>query len=682
MEYLPLDPNKNEIRVLILKDPPETSSNSVLVECTLEHVSLDDYSDQYKTFLKLDGSDKPFRLQSTLWEVITVWEADFGKYPGKIPNPSHWGSSLAQGFSRDPVYDDTSFRSASVYEWGHLYALSYEWGNQTATAEIVVDGHRVTVTKKLHDALRDLLSWWYGNTQKNKPARLWVDALCINQKNVRERNAQIKLMEQIYGTAASVLIRLGPGLEHGNDKETWELLEEVYRVTAETTATDPAGRAALRAPDNWAAWAGICELAIRPYWKRLWIIQEVFLANSTSKIYFGNWFSKPWTFFKTIEIMQSDYRLISNVYPEMNDNFNLAFVNVQPLLILYSSQNFSDILVLLNAARRAKQADIKDKVYGLLGLMDEHIRAYVTPDYHQSAAEVYRNFAVAVIKATGKLNIIYQTSTSSERALQVPSWVPDWASPSEDGIFYQLAFIEHYYKDATADGGTSHTFIEPENPGHLVCRGFKVGSIATLACSVWEVDHDDHDAVIGAHDGGKPVYDGHEGVKEAIWEVLTYGRSTKAELAVKAWLLDIPYFDGHGAEQPILDALNRFQQCNLDFVVDGRRLASYFPQWTDRYETSPDDPDLYRILAVTMVPLICQRFIITRKGYIGFVSRSAKAGDQVFILKGCNVPLILRPRDDNTYHMVGEGYISGLMNGEAVKGLEAGDYEECDIILS
>lgn len=45
---------------------------------------------------------------------------------------------------------------------------------------------------------------------------LWIDALCINQKNPMERNHQVSLMKNIYSSADHVLIWLGPALGESN----------------------------------------------------------------------------------------------------------------------------------------------------------------------------------------------------------------------------------------------------------------------------------------------------------------------------------------------------------------------------------------------------------------------------------------------------------------------------------
>ena len=76
-------------------------------------------------------------------------------------------------------------------------ALSYVWGDSNKRREILVNGKPVQVTENLESALkilRDKLPMRLG-------VRLLVDALCINQKDVKERRAQVQRVWGIYENA-------------------------------------------------------------------------------------------------------------------------------------------------------------------------------------------------------------------------------------------------------------------------------------------------------------------------------------------------------------------------------------------------------------------------------------------------------------------------------------------------
>ncbi|KAF8853415.1 hypothetical protein BDZ45DRAFT_598601, partial [Acephala macrosclerotiorum] len=94
-------------------------------------------------------------------------------------------------------------------------ALSYCWGNTEDQATIVVNGFDVSVTKNLESALREL--------QRRGKDWVWVDALCINQKDQDEMGHQILRMRGIYRNAIETISWLGPD-GNGSAQHAFELL--------------------------------------------------------------------------------------------------------------------------------------------------------------------------------------------------------------------------------------------------------------------------------------------------------------------------------------------------------------------------------------------------------------------------------------------------------------------------
>jgi hypothetical protein len=82
-------------------------------------------------------------------------------------------------------------------------ALSYVWGDPNITVPINVNDHPLPVTTNLEIALRYL-------RLGDEPRILWIDAIVINQRDLKERATQVALMADIYGKAASVRVWLGP----------------------------------------------------------------------------------------------------------------------------------------------------------------------------------------------------------------------------------------------------------------------------------------------------------------------------------------------------------------------------------------------------------------------------------------------------------------------------------------
>lgn len=98
-------------------------------------------------------------------------------------------------------------QEASLNEKEHppYEALSYTWGARQGTVPISCDGKTLLVTPNCESALRHL-------RLKLKSRVLWIDAICIDQTSVSEKNQQVPLMGELYHLATRAIIWLGPGL--------------------------------------------------------------------------------------------------------------------------------------------------------------------------------------------------------------------------------------------------------------------------------------------------------------------------------------------------------------------------------------------------------------------------------------------------------------------------------------
>lgn len=102
-------------------------------------------------------------------------------------------------------------------------ALSYVWGDKKVAKKVVINDIELRVGVNLVDALLQLRAFWankqlkdgsVGTKRKRKelettddpptdiPLHIWADAICINQKNLTERASQVKIMGEIFRTAA------------------------------------------------------------------------------------------------------------------------------------------------------------------------------------------------------------------------------------------------------------------------------------------------------------------------------------------------------------------------------------------------------------------------------------------------------------------------------------------------
>ncbi|CZR69946.1 uncharacterized protein PAC_19847 [Phialocephala subalpina] len=298
--YRPLCGEKNEIRLVTILPPTITKGGKATedgalepVQCVLEHLSLDDYSPGYADFLATDALALPAHLQHQLWKFITRQE-DPELVVGILKSPRQAGNAVAQSLAQtlpvlasNPKYQDKEKynESATRWEWGDYDALSYVWGDPTITRKIIVNGHEVNVTENLEAALRSLQC----RLDDRSGRRLWIDALCINQTDILERNVQVKRMATIYNKADTVIAWLG--CETDASKSAFRFIRKHTEGVLQTPDLELDFIKAVRENPGCLrkeTWKGLTDLICLPYWSRAWIIQEIELANTDALLVWGS----------------------------------------------------------------------------------------------------------------------------------------------------------------------------------------------------------------------------------------------------------------------------------------------------------------------------------------------------------------------------------------------------------
>ncbi|KAE8378076.1 heterokaryon incompatibility protein-domain-containing protein [Aspergillus bertholletiae] len=165
-------------------------------------------------------------------------------------------------------------------------ALSYTWGSTASMETIRMGGKQLHITPNLYFALQHL-RW------PHEDRILWVDGICIDQANEKERGHQVRHMGDVYKQAERVIFWLGPPTYATN-----VILDSLQQFHKESTRhrckkwelSDP------RWVDLWSAVQpglkdrhsalvvqqreGLQELLGRPWFRRVWIIQEVAHARA------------------------------------------------------------------------------------------------------------------------------------------------------------------------------------------------------------------------------------------------------------------------------------------------------------------------------------------------------------------------------------------------------------------
>ncbi|KAK8133437.1 hypothetical protein PG984_005449 [Apiospora sp. TS-2023a] len=603
--------------------------------------------------------------------------------------------------------------SKNRHRWGDYFALSYEWGDPTAIASIVVDGVATNVTRNLQEALKHICGTYWSGQDYEDNMYFWADAICINQRDISERNSQVRLMGDIYTQAKAVCTWTGPGFEL--ESEVPKVLDGVRDIFS--TGVNSDGRA-LFAREYLPGWSILQAIAGRSYWRRLWIIQEQLLARTKSIIFLSSscislldfLLAMCFLVYQTITIVELQ-KADDTFFPD----FNPAFTGHLALLEIFYSfdyvcQGTPNPLRVLQCGARAQQKDKRDKIYGLLSLMDPVIKNAIEVDYRKPYTVVYQDFARCMVEKTGRLDLIYQLTAYAPHNCgpqaigqgdhssidnHMPSWVPDWSSslavsgnPMDSGAIFGVLTL--MFQHRCADSDTSHLPQTEAEPNRLTCRGFFFDTVDGLGCSRNAAEcHDEHDLVASRRSEGEfPVAGGMASMKDAVWQCMTLGAlkdlGIDAELVSRhMYFPNIEYRPGEISQPEVTIA--RWQRCNKQFEVSGVPLSAFFA--TDsaaagRYGVEGLIMQHSRLSWFLILVMMVKRIMTTTRGYVGMTPKASKQGDSIFLLKGCNMPLVLRPYGDGSYRLVGECFVHGIMDGEAMdQFLQDDSVEEMNVVL-
>ncbi|KAH7370058.1 heterokaryon incompatibility protein-domain-containing protein [Rhexocercosporidium sp. MPI-PUGE-AT-0058] len=330
---------------------------------------------------------------------------------------------LEPGLGQDPVR--CRLIHVSLDDNPQYEALSYAWGDPSATKPICLEGKTLQVTENLESALLNLRDESVDNPKERV---LWIDAICINQLHIPERNDQVQRMRDIYGNATLVLIWIGRYHEEVDalalrDVETWgihalvegsreqtmkifEFMANVFKLSSE----DENEMQVLIASATKQDWAHLERLLRRPWFERLWVVQEVYLARKTLLI-------------------------CGRVECEWNEfSHACQFIGLSKLASFTASSSVvnSAMIVLLRNLTHFACTDPRDRLYALLGICCDGEDLNV--DYSKSVQEVYADWAWSHIKETSRLEVFSLGNITISLAAGLPSWVPS-IQPGRGAVF-------------------------------------------------------------------------------------------------------------------------------------------------------------------------------------------------------------------------------------------------------
>jgi hypothetical protein len=604
------------------------------------------------------------------------------------------------------------------------FALSYVWGDPKVTTNITVDGRRFAATTNLVAALEILIEVFVEQVEENWV--FWIDAICINQDDVQERNDQVKLMGEIFRKARLVFAWLGP--ENDRSTEAIEIMahiaEEMRSATKGDTSflSEPAPpslihKLNLGSPEDLQREVtndSLASLVIarakdlrhlftrRPFWKRAWILQELVFAEQV--LFFCGaaaltyedilviylWFDSKlpapcpstvseidWHVF--ILFLESAFSAPARTYV-LRRTLDEILASERPYLKAWSILKYSHDLV---------ASDPRDKIYSLLGI----IRLGIEPDYSKTAETLYLEVAHNILPQVPLHEWFDKSVPFTSRMPGLPTWVVDWDSRSKENG-WRISLRGNLYNAAVAMNDLLHQ-VEI-NGSSLLLHGTIFDEVHLLApCS-------DDGSLNSANAFQFDVTGGQlngEVLRSSIPPGFPRGEAS-LRLCIgdrdlhngKRYVVSSTYLDmsrSFLSFMPPLDATTREPQTRPSmYIADTDKFIELFCDETtikladeDKFTEVIEGKEQVIQMSGSQRSELVFRFVkhfrntrhfYTRKGFLGYGPKWIQEGDLVCVLQNCRVPVLLR-RVDNHYHFISTCFVLGVMDGEAVEMVKRGE---------
>jgi hypothetical protein len=615
-----------------------------------------------------------------------------------------------------------SIHPVSLGSYPIYTALSYTWGDETKVRPILIDGHDFDVTHNLFDALHALRC-------EHSDKTMWIDAIAINQKDVSERNREVLRMRDIYSLAQNVEVWLGQASD--DDQAAMEL---VRKLAAEVEDPEDMLAHGLQHVhiDTWQDFFEACTPATihalnglfnRPWWTRVWVVQELSLAKQEKALIVCGASSVPWTSFLIAAYAIEECWFIMNAvmkkeFPDAKlSGFQNGIRMAQCRHVGPGDPKFH-LLELLHQHRDCEATNKRDYLYGLLGLSGDGEHLGIVADYDLTPEEVFIDLFMKHVTATGSLDMLCGCRFPRNLSA-LPTFVPDWSTDQLvpgmcinerycGGDQFEGSPIAHFEKYASAGSSTAATIFE-ENGRKLVARGFTFGTIVELGNVDEGMTFDDVETFGRSGEDGQSAsnsetfnnwlnmvlnsthwpaiekaYDGMQNVLDAFCRVLVGNRNNRMTRPLN--LIDSDDNDGSGSRSSKMDEehpdeASEMDEDNMDIESHGN--GSTVPDADDETEhnrmfdpaemLSMSDDGFRACIQVAWG----KRFAILDTGYIGLVPAHTVIDDGAYVLLGCTLPMMLHPQTAIRHQLVGETYFHGVTDGELMNE----DREITDVCL-
>ena len=517
------------------------------------------------------------------------------------------------------------------------------------------------------------------------PVFLWIDQICINQEDLQERGKQVELMRYIYRRAINVVIWLGD--EGGDSKLALGFIREMLPLLEflHTCKTEQQVRRERFPPLNAREWRAVSALLSRPWFGRMWVLQEY--ATAREAVVLCGRDAISWReLSQFISLMQAErgrwfYLFKFNQLEGVSANFlRQRLKYLIGIKNVFDARQAVDLMENLMYSRWFEATDPRDKIYAVLGLSAP---CDLVPDYTKALQEVFLDTANLVLfreralspdfgwwKSVQIMGMLAEVERT-ERRYQLPSWVPDWTASVKDSLFMQA--YEFGYRAA---GDTLVQLSQCEDPKRIRISGKIVDRVQRMG-------------VVGPLDIDNLSFEPFKGKKSKdFYQMIMFIRRHLNFWVNEASSIaaDCQRYPNSAARQEAFWRTllcnrgpndSRYDETDLKFAKWYRDFRQYLAMLCPGEGAKADDleylhklslPHLVGFLEMTnimggVVP--DRRFFSTLGGYMGLGPAHMQPGDLVCVFLGGLVPWVVRSQGE-AYSMVGECYVHGLMNGEAI----------------
>jgi hypothetical protein len=351
---------------------------------------------------------------------------------------------LKPGDENDEIQGALRLLDLGIDSHPQYSCVSYVWGDSTFTEPAIINEQHIEITKNLYDALRHIRS-------ETETVVTWADALCINQSDVDEKSQQVALMTEVYRQCSKVHIWLGlpePGSLTGNPFEFLDYFAQgkhfydfpgFYRDKSTGHLTWKESEVCNNILNDFL------QVVKSPWWIRAWTAQECLLPKDTV-LMLGTW-TTTWDYIlKAIDMKNSHGNGLTNCCKEALKVFNphQRFLIEEWMWHPGWVARFRDVIhgkcsppwfyQALLAFTSRQCLDPRDKIYSMLSLATHSIYGDFKPNYREDIPTVYTDMFTRMVRETNSNFICFMGGGFGSSMPGLPSWVRDFSQVRAAGV--------------------------------------------------------------------------------------------------------------------------------------------------------------------------------------------------------------------------------------------------------